>query len=85
MPLASEISTTQETDCAGGIRFRSRVRTNAGEARMKARLAELGLLDRTETIEQYATNWHWTGTGQGFEIVWREGTRFEDLLPLTRL
>jgi hypothetical protein len=85
MSLASEITTSQETDAAGTVRFRSRVRTNAGEARMKARLAELGLLHRAETIERYATNWHWTGTGQGFEIVWREGTRFEDLLPLARL
>lgn len=85
MPLASEITTSQETDGAGAVRFRSRVRTNVGETRMKARLAELGLLDRAETIERYAMNWHWTGTGQGFEIVWREGTTFEDLLPLARL
>jgi hypothetical protein len=85
MSLASEVSTTQETDGAGAVRFRSLVRTNVREARMKARLATLGLLDLAESIEHYATNWHWTGTGQGFEILWREGTRFEDLLPLSRL
>ena len=85
MSLASEITTSQETDCAGVVRFRSRIRTNAGDARLKACLAELGLLDRAETIERYAMNWHWTGTGQGFEIVWCEGTAFEDLLPLARL
>lgn len=85
MSLASEITTSQETDGEGIVRFRSRVRTNVGEARMKARLAGLGLLDRAESIERYETNWHWTGTGQGFEIVWRDGTSFEELLPLARL
>jgi hypothetical protein len=85
MSLASEIMSSQETDGAGAVRFRTRVRTNAGEGRFKARLTHLGLLDRAETIERYATNWHWTGTGQGFEILWREGTTFEDLLPLARL
>jgi hypothetical protein len=85
MSLASEITTSQETDISGVVRFRSRIRTNASEARMKARLAGPGLLDRAETIERYETNWHWIGTGQGFEIVWREGTTFEDLLPLARL
>lgn len=85
MSLASEIMTSQETDGEGIVRFRSRVRTNVGEARMKARLAALGLLDRVESIERYETNWHWTGTGQGFEIVWRDGTSFEELLPLARL
>lgn len=85
MPLASEITTTQEADAAGVVRFRSRVRTNAREARMKARLAELGLLDRAEKIERYATNWHWTGTGQGYEILWRVETTFDDLRPLARL
>jgi hypothetical protein len=85
MSLASEITTSQETDGPGAVRFRTRVRTNAGEGRFKARLAQLGLLDRAERIEHYATNWHWTGTGQGFEVLWREGTSFEDLLPLAQL
>lgn len=77
--------TTQETDTAGVVRYRSRVRTNVGGARLRARLTALGLLDRAESIERYTTNWHWTGTGQGFEILWQEGTSFEELLPLTRL
>lgn len=77
--------TSQETDCTGAVRFRTHVRTNVGEGRMKTRLATLGLLDRAETIVRYATNWHWTGTGQGYEILWVDGTSFEDLLPLSRL
>jgi hypothetical protein len=56
-----------------------------GEARFKARLASLGLLDRAESIEHYATNWHWTGTGQGYEVLWLESTTFADLLALAGL
>lgn len=85
MSLASEVTTSQEADGEGVVRFRTRVRTNAGEGRFKRRLAALGLLDRAESIEHYATNWQWTGTGQGFEIVWSAGTGFQDLLPLARL
>lgn len=83
--LASEVMTSEEADGGGAVRFRTRVRTNVGEARFKQRLAELGLLDRAERIEHYATNWHWTGTGQGYEILWRDGTAFDDLWPLARL
>jgi hypothetical protein len=61
------------------------VRTNVAEARFKRRLAHLGLLDRVESMVHYETNWHWTGTGQGYEILWRDGTTFEDLNPLARL
>jgi hypothetical protein len=91
MSLASEITTWQEpavvpeADGTPSVRFRTRVRTNAGEGRFKGRLATLGLLDRAESIERYSTNWHWTGTGQGYEILWREGTGFDDLLALARL
>ena len=60
-------------------------RTNASEGQLKRRLARLGLLDWAERIEHYATNWHWTGTGQGYEILWRDGTTFEDLRPLAHL
>jgi hypothetical protein len=83
--LASEITTSQETDDSAAVRFRTLVRTNATEARFKKRLEVLGLLARAESIEHYTTNWHWIGTGQGFEIVWRDGTTFEDLMPLARL
>lgn len=91
MPLAGEVTTWQEPTAsseAGGepsLRLRTRVRTNAGEARFKSRLAHLGLLDRAESIARYDTNWHWVGTGQGYEILWREGTGFDDLLALARL
>ena len=85
MSLASEVTTSQESDGGGVVRFRTRVRSNAGEVSFKRRLARLGLLDRAETIEHYATNWHWTGTGQGYEILWRDGTTFDDLRPLARL
>ena len=85
MSIAGEVTTSQETDGSGTVRFRSRVRTNVSERRFKERLACLGLLARAEAIEHYSTNWHWTGTGQGFEIIWRGGTTFEDLLPLAKL
>lgn len=83
--LASEVTTSQEKDGTGAVRFRTRVRTNAGEDRFKRRLVRLGLFDRAESIERFVTNWHWTGTGQGYEIVWRDGTTFDDLRPLARL
>ena len=85
MRLASEVTTSQEAGSGSSVRFRTRARTNVGEGCFKKRLARLGLLDRAETIEHYATNWHWTGTGQGYEIVWRDGTTFEDLRPLAHL
>lgn len=85
MPLASEVMTSQEADGEGVVRLRTRVRTNAGEGRFRRRLAALGLLDRAESIDHYATNWHWTGTGQGYAILWKIGTTIVDLLPLARL
>ncbi len=85
MGIAGEVTTSQEVDGHGVVRFRTRVRTNASEGRFKGRLADLGLLDRVESIDHYATNWHWTGTGQGYEILWRDGTTFNDLQPLARL
>ena len=91
MPLASEVTTWQEPDAATvsdgavAMRWRSRVRTNAGEGRFKARLARLGLLDRVESVVHYETNWHWIGTGQGYEVLWRDGTTWDDLRPLARL
>lgn len=85
MSLASEVTTSQEADGVGAVRLRTRVRTNAEEGRFKRRLAALCLLDRAETIERYDTNWHWTGCGQGYEILWRDATTFADLGPLARL
>lgn len=91
MPLASEVTTWQEPapeppDGGGpAVRFRTRVRTNATEDRFKRRLEHLGLLALAETIDRYETNWHWTGCGQGYAILWRDTTTFADLLPLARL
>ncbi len=90
MALASEVTTRQEQDTTseGGVpacRLRSRVRTNATPDRFQRRLENLGLLPLAESIERYETNWHWSGTGQGYEILWRETTTFIDLLPLARL
>ena len=90
MPLASEVTTWQEphaAPCDGvrSMRLRSRVRTNAEPERFKKRLEKLGLLSLAESIERYETNWHWSGTGQGYEILWRNETTFADLRPLARL
>jgi hypothetical protein len=90
MPLASEVFTFEEpgpalTDTVLVPRLHSRVRTNASATRLKMQLEELDLLWRAEAIEAYETNWHWTGTGKGYEILWRDGTTWEDLWPLARL
>ncbi len=90
MPLASEVTTCQEDngptrDGCPSIRYRTRVRTNATEVRFKRRLEALGLLALAESIERYETNWHWTGCGQGYEILWQDTTTVADLLPLARL
>lgn len=91
MPIASEVTTRQEpvaavaSDGAPTLRLWSRVRTNADPARFNRRLTELGLLAFAESVERYESGWHWIGTGQGYEILWREETTFADLLPLARL
>lgn len=88
MPLASEVTTWQEAVTDGGgsaTRFRSRVRTNAGPERFEARLEALGLLAHAEHVVRYATNWRWTGTGQGYAITWQPGTTAADLVPLARV
>lgn len=85
--LAGELLTWTEgtADSPATVRLRTRVRTNAGEARLRHRLEQLGLLDRVETLTRITTNWFWTGTGQGYEILWRDPTTIPDLLPLARL
>ena len=91
MSLASEVTTWQETTVAPSeaeeptVRFRSRIRTNVGPERLKRKLEALGLMAMVESIERYHTNWHWTGTGQGYEIVWQDTATVADLLPLARL
>lgn len=88
MPLASEVTTWSEVeDGDDGVvtRLRSRVRTNAEPEQFKRRLEGLGLIARAERIDRYETNWHWTGTGQGYAITWRTDTTVTDLLPLARL
>ena len=90
MPLASEVTTWPETNAAATVdglpvvRWRTRVRTNASPDRFRRRLQHLGLLERVESITRSETNWHWTGTGQGYEILWRPETTFADLLSLAR-
>jgi hypothetical protein len=87
MPLASEVTTTQEPHVDGGPagRLRTKVRTNAGAARFKRRLEMLGLLRLAETIDRVEANWFWTGTGRGYEILWRDTTTVEDLHALAHL
>ncbi len=90
MSLASEVTTWEARGAAtqdgnGSTRLRSRVRTNAEPERFKRRLEKLGLLALAESIERYEANWHWSGTGQGYEILWRDETTFADLLTLARL
>ena len=91
MSLASEVTTWQETTTAPSepeqpaVRLRSRVRTNATPGRFRRRLESLGLLSLAEGIERYETNWHWTGTGQGYEILWHPSVTVSDLKPLARL
>lgn len=90
MPLASEVTTWQEPseaneDGAPAPRLRSRVRTNVEPEPFRRRLDSLGLLDLAERIERYEAGWNWSGTGHGYEILWREPTSFADLLSLARL
>ena len=91
MPLASEVTTWQEplalTNGEGRtvLRLRSRVRTNAGQGRLKRRLETLGLLALAESVEKYEAGWHWSGTGHGYEILWRETVGFSDILAMARL
>ena len=91
MPLASEVTTRPEPDVTATpegppvVRWRTRVRTNVSPDRFRRRLQHLGLLERAESITHSETNWHWTGTGQGYEILWRPETTFADLILLARL
>lgn len=91
MSLASEVTTWRETAAAPpgtdqpAVRLRSRVRTNVGPGRFERRLDALGLLALAESIRRIDTNWNWTGTGQGYEIVWRDTATVADLLPLARV
>ncbi len=91
MSLASEVTTWQEPETVPGpvptqaVRLTSRVRTNVGGERFRKRLECLGLLDLAEIVIPCACEWDWTGTGHGFEIIWRVGTTWEDLRQLTQL
>ena len=89
MPIASEITTWVETPPAPRdgtpARLRSRVRTNASPERFERRLARLGLLALAERVGRSDPTWYWTGTGRGYEILWREAVTIADLLALARL
>jgi hypothetical protein len=91
MPLAGEVTTWQEPADGStptgerAFRFRTRVRTNAPAPRFRRRLEVLGLLQHAAAIEPITTNWFWTGSGQGYEILWHDNTTVDDLLTLARL
>lgn len=91
MPLASEIVTWQETpitttsDSAPIIRMGSRIRSNSSERRLRAKLEQLGLWDRVETLVPIIRHPFWSGSGNGYEIHWRITTTWDDLQPLARL
>jgi hypothetical protein len=90
MTLASEVVTwcevsMEETTGVTIHRYRSRVRTNSSEERLRCKLSSLGLLTRIEGILTTRDFTFWTGTGNGYELIWTEETTWEDLVPLARL
>lgn len=91
MSLVSEIVTQQESINTDGstetatMQFRSRVRTNIDEPRIRARLQRLGLMDHVEELRPIAMSWFWIGIGGGYEILWRTTTTWDDLRPLSQL
>jgi hypothetical protein len=90
MTLASEVVTWCEVsrDETTGVtvqRFRSRVRTNSSEERLRSKLSTLGLLTQVASILTTRDFTFWTGTGNGYELIWTEETAWEDLVPLARL
>jgi hypothetical protein len=75
MSLASEIWNWQE-----GERVYSRLTTNVGRERLLARLRAVGLLEMVATIHAYFGDRVYGGNG--YEILWKEHVRLEDLLPV---
>ncbi len=78
MNLASEIWTWHEGD-----RLYSRLTTNVRRERLLRRLDAVGLLDLVATIQAYFDDRVYGGNG--YEILWKENVRLEDLRPLIAL
>jgi len=78
MNLASVIWNWQEDG-----RVYSRLTTNVGRARLLARLRGLGMLDLIETIHAYFGDR--VDGGSGYEVLWKECVRLDDLRRLERL
>jgi hypothetical protein len=72
MSLASVIWNWQE-----GARLYSRLTTNVGRKRFLARLSVLGLLDSVDSIHAYFEDR--ADGGNGYEVLWKNHVRLEDL------
>ena len=77
MSLASEIWNWQEGD-----RLYSRLTTNVRREKLIARLCALGLLESVASIHAYFGDRVYGGNG--YEILWIEPVRLEDLRPLLK-
>ena len=77
MTLASEIWNWQQ-----GNQIYSRLTTNIGRERLIARLRALGLLESVASIHGYFEDR--AQGGNGYEILWKEPVRLEDLRPLVK-
>ena len=78
MTLACEIWTWNEDR-----RLYSRLTTNVPRKRFLSKLTALGLLELAETIHAYFEDRVYGGNG--YEILWKECTRMNDLENLARL
>ena len=78
MPVASVIWTWQE-----GRRIYSRLTTNVPAKRFLARLAVLELLEGVETVHAFFGDR--VDGGSGYEVLWKENVRWDDLKKLVQL
>jgi hypothetical protein len=78
MNLASEIWTWHD-----GNRMYSQITTNVNCDRLLARLRSLGLLVMAETIHAYFGDRVYGGNG--YEVLWKEHVRLDDLQRLVAL
>lgn len=78
MTLASEIWTWHQGD-----RVYSRITTNVGRDRLIARLGAVELLALVETIHAYFGDRVYGGNG--YEVLWKEYVRLDDLPRLVEL
>ncbi len=78
MSLVSEIWTWNENG-----RLYSSATTNVSSARFVAKLARLGLLELAETIHAFFDDRVYGGNG--YEILWKDRVKMNDLENLVRL